>query len=56
MTYGIDVDNIRRDRFARSPLAGHLRALRELTYSTLICYAVVFAPVPIIWAALGGNK
>jgi hypothetical protein len=56
MTYGIDVRNIRRDRFARSPLAGHLRVVRQLTYSTLICYVVVFAPVALIWAALGGNK
>ena len=56
MTYGIDPRNIRRQRFQSSGFAGHLRLIRHLTVSTLICYVVVFAPVALIWFALGGNK
>ena len=56
MTYGIDPRKIRRQRFQSSGFAGHLRLIRDLTVSTLICYVVVFAPVALIWFLLGGNK
>jgi hypothetical protein len=53
MSYGIDARNIRRDRFARSKFAQHLRLIRDLTFSTLICYALVFGGVALIQNILG---
>ena len=53
MTYGIDPRNIRRQRFQSSGFAGHLRLIRDLTLSSLICIALVFGGVALIQNILG---
>ena len=47
--YGIDARNLRRQRFAASTLARHLRFAREVALATLICYLLLFAGIGVIW-------
>lgn len=47
--YGIDRRNIRRQRFARSKFAGHLRFARDVLAASLICYGLIFGTVGIFW-------